>query len=127
MAAKMKQAFQEFCEDIFVTAVEGGIDYWFIHTPHTYDPDLGRIEGTPYGEEEPVVIDLAVVWAGVNSLIALGDDLPNKLEGTPVGDLARLLEHHDAEGWLPDLLNIIDAEYADYIVQYGLFGDLVYG
>lgn len=109
---------------VFVTALEGGIGYWSRCSRYRWGikDDNGRVteasdfiaviedeDGTEY------VIDRAVITRGIRLATEHGDwNAYHKaaLSALTFGNYADL-----------DL----DAETADLIVQFGLFGELVYG
>ena len=139
MASKMKREFEnlmerkEFLEDTFTTAIEGGINYWFI--VNHYSPD----KHVATGEEEAdsgnfsdayITLDTDVIHDGILKLIILAyksvgtgyGDIPPESD---VGRLATALRsHYETHGYRHlDL----DAGDADIIVQYALYDELVYG
>lgn len=113
---------EQTLEDLVVTAIEGGINYWaLLHN---------EIEGF-YAEEDPQESTSIVVWHRLR-------------DGKPVGFSDQ--EEDEGEIWaltLEKLLNGIkinaekrpfdsnlenmDAVTADCIFQYALFGDIIYG
>ena len=133
---------KQFLFDVFVTALEGGIDYWFISTtyhhakPDPEDTGSGSFEGKCYdldgffarghedGESKRLTINAATVEKGLYLIRNGGSDL------NAAGKALHM--HHalrakviGAEGVLN--ANDIDAELADCIVQIGLFGEVIYG
>ena len=133
---------KQFLFDVFVTALEGGIDYWFVVTSYRHakaDPEgtgPGAFEGKCYdldgfyargheeGESTRLLINAATVEKGLYLIRSGGSDL------NAAGKALHM--HHalrskviGAEGVLN--ANDIDAELADCIVQIGLFGEVVYG
>jgi hypothetical protein len=115
---------------VFTTALEGGINYWSACSVYRWSVDVdGRQEEAKdfiavitetEDEDEPEhVIDYHVVRRGANRLykhlIDLGDEA-NQYHLRAMRDLAR--------GNWDDL--DFDADTADMVVQFGLFGELVY-
>lgn len=133
---------KQFLFDVFVTALEGGIGYWFVCSKYHHsipDPDgkgpgsfEGRCEdldgffatGHEDGESKRLRINAAVIEKGLYLIRTAGSDL------NEAGKALHM--HHSlrakvigAEGVL-DACDI-DAELADCIVQAGLFGEVIYG
>lgn len=135
MASKMKREFEnemerkEFLEDTFITAVEGGINYWFIVAQYFVDAHIA----VGYEEEQSekftdcsICLDRDVIHDGILKLIKLAEtgygDIPPESD---VGRLATALRsHYETHGYR--YLDL-DAGDADIIVQYALYDDLVYG
>ena len=108
-----------FVHDVFTTACEGGIDYWAEFSEyrwkHDGEPDLWTFGATIVedGESEPVTIGRYVILAGIRKILT-GD------HGSLLRDnLVRAIQHDDA--------GEVDADFADSIVQVGLFGEVRYG
>jgi len=133
MASKMKREFENqlerkgFLEDTFITAVEGGINYWFI--VNEYYPDkhiaIGEEEDWGASSNANITLDTDVIHDGILKLIKLAEtgygDIPPESD---VGKLATALRsHYETHGYRHlDL----DAGDADIIVQYALYDELVY-
>lgn len=113
--------------DIFVTAIEGGINYWaevskyiwtddsghedpigFHATIHDIDADLG---------DEGLEITRATIAKGVGKYVDWAKDHSNGY----LREAARCMRY----GKWDDL--DIDAEIADAILQFGALGELTYG
>lgn len=106
-----------FFTDILTTAVEGGIDHWASARRHELsDAGYRRVEVNDHdGELEWQLLDAAVVARGVALILQ---------DGQTVLDAhwaAMLREARAANN-----SSLIDAELADYIVQVGLFGEVVF-
>ena len=139
MASKMKQAFeehQEFIQDTFITACEGGINYW--HNCISYDHKKGIYKGWDVEDNEfRDDVTFSTIREGIEALIALVDDdyvnsdirFGVKGEQIPaesrIGILAKNLHTH-YPNYQYDLLDI-DAGDADIIVQFAMFGTVIYG
>ncbi len=135
MASKMKREFEnlmerkEFLEDTFITAIEGGINYWFIVTEYNPDKHIAigeEEEDTETFSDAYIALDTDVIHDGILKLIKLAEtgygDIPPESD---VGRLATALRsHYETHGYRHlDL----DAGDADIIVQYALYDELVYG
>lgn len=127
-------ARREFLGDVITGAVEGGTGYWAQVSQYQYEMDgevrvcVGRRHGddpravlhplrddeTGY-EEEGKELTLDVVEAGIARIA----DPTFKINSTLRGAILAASATNDA--------GEIDAEGADYIVQAGLLGEVVYG
>lgn len=106
---------QQDIDDIMCTALEGGINQWVDRKPVPYGMDF---RGADYAHE--------VLTRGGSLLIAT-DDEPDELhELTLEKFLAGIQMYMDRYGFIDDAANV-DAGDADMIVQFALFGKLVYG
>jgi hypothetical protein len=106
-----------FFTDILTTAVEGGIDHWASTRRHELgDAGYRRLEVNDHdGELEWQLLDVTVVARGVDLILQDGQTL--------LADrFAGMLRVARAAG----NSSFIDAELADYIVQVGLFGEVVF-
>lgn len=135
MASKMKREFEnlmerkEFLEDTFTTAIEGGINYWFIVTHYSPDKHIAtgeEEEDTGNFSDAYITLDTDVIHDGILKLIKLAEtgygDIPPESD---VGRLATALRsHYETHGYR--YLDL-DAGDADIIVQYALYDELVYG
>jgi hypothetical protein len=117
---------KQFIFDIFITALEGGIDYWaVVEEYHHSKEDKEDLEGffakvsDCEGEEafpDNSIIDKDIIVKGINKII---NDKDLKI---PEETRKRIKE--------ADRLNdagLIDADDADCIVQVGLMGEIVFG
>lgn len=113
----------EFVHDVFVTACEGGINYWAeVDQYHWSDgngnDDLFGFFAVIHDGEDPTKfrVDASVIANGLQRVSAgpvehLGEGLrANIVKATIAGDAGE-----------------IDANDADTIVQVGLFGRIIYG
>lgn len=125
----------QFLFDVFVTALEGGIGYWSVcekYHNHTgkgsYGEDaisdfyavISDSEGDDFADER---IDIDVIARGIGLFVKYvrGTD-----DGKPLAAdhyWRQFLEANDSNGDEGDY----DADVADAIVQFGLFGEVVYG
>lgn len=96
-------------EDILVTALEGGINYWADVTSYGRNDGvlMAHIVPNDGDDFEPMLIHTGHIQQGVD----------------------RLCEKWSARGrYCQDLLNDnVDAETADAVVQYAVLGKIMYG
>lgn len=110
--------------DIFTTALEGGINYWAAARKYRWslngagqDEDLTGFEATVVDlEGETYVINADVLDAGLRRAQKAG-----YLKGSYQARALQGLYFKGSEQ------ADFDATTADIVVQYGLFGELVYG
>jgi len=106
-----------FFTDILTTAVDGGLDHWAsTRRPELSEAGYRRVEVTDHdGELDWQLLDAAVVARGVALILQDGQ--------TVLDDhwAALLREARAASN-----SSLIDGELADYIVQVGLFGEVVF-
>ena len=109
---------QEDIDDIMCTALEGGITYWCKEAEVA-----GDYLGT-YGSEQ----------ISRNGILKLHDNDEDKIYELTLEKFLKGLELFIIKN--PNRINIengridpgeIDAQYADMIIQYALFGEIVYG
>jgi hypothetical protein len=109
--------------DEFVTAIEGGITYW--SEVVQYDPDWPEWFATIIDiEGQSHRINEATIRLGLRRLADAGANTPSPFQR--IRDAARSLLYSggkDTEAWE----DVQDADTADMVVQYALFGELVYG
>jgi hypothetical protein len=91
----------EDIENLFVTAIEGGINYWAM--VDVYRPSSVYAKVYAYEEDKFYVIDREVIIKGVQLIASQKDNF----------NLTEFIENHDAND-------------ADWVVQLGLFGELTY-
>lgn len=117
----------EFLSDIVVTAVEGGISYWCDIIKYETGENPAHTKALIEEEdEEPKTIDIQVIINGINKM--LENPPVNKSKSTAIAT------YYQVFCWLTDALKdpkennvMIDADVADTVVQFGLFGELRYG
>jgi hypothetical protein len=114
-------------EDLFVTALEGGSNYWAYLSNKTCDTIRNAVSNGSFSEATWKAIheyDVKIPVKDVES----GDEL-----GVLTRDLIaqRMLTIHEDKGVLGCLINILnedfDAEDADAVFQYLLMGEIVFG
>lgn len=106
---------RQFVDDVVCTAFEGGINYWCSRQV----PSEARPEGAEYGSD--------YISRGGSNTIYVSDDNGGEEDETHVLTLQNF-----AEGFVKWAINtandnILDAEDADQVIQYALFGEAVYG
>ena len=112
---------REDVDDIMVAALEGGISYWSTKAEVVgkYLADYASEQISRGGsllihicdEEEPRLLDLDAFTKGVELLVINGDDKYGAFPGWP----------------RPNDLCKVDGMIADWIIQYALFGEIVFG
>lgn len=117
----------DMVENIIVTAIEGGSNYWYSIPDHSYDV-IKSLEPT-----QPVSIGLARAVMTHRIDIEI-DDIE---DDEPVGTLSynkikeRLQTAHEDESVMRHLMAFIqedyDADNADVVFQYLVMGEVVYG
>lgn len=103
----------QFLRDILTTAVEGGINYWAAFTAVERNEDLDVIgfEGCDIEDDE-------------TRFSCVLSDVVTGLGKVTSGEF----EHAELLGYvLEQDACMIDADFADTIIQLGLFGEIVYG
>ena len=109
--------------DEFVTAIEGGIDYWARVYEYGRDrPDWFAVIVDIDGIEHRVTED--TIRLGFQRLADAGANTPSPFQR--IRDAARSLLYsggEDIEAWE----DVQDADTADMVVQFGLLGEVVYG
>ena len=97
--------------DIFVTAMEGGINYWAIIKDYVPDETKASIVDKEDDEAPHYHVTEDTIY---NGLVKYLKSEAKKANHTPWPGLLIFLEQHDATD-------------ADCIVQLGLFGEIQYG
>jgi hypothetical protein len=119
----MKSITYRHIEDIFVTALEGGSNYWYFLD----DMAVNKIKHeTPELQGEPLSIRMArAVWtAGV--AIPVRDYETNDLLGEVKRNsmTAAIKAYKQSRGYFD--IDQIDASEADWIFQYAVMGEIVF-
>lgn len=110
-------ARQQFLNDVLITAVEGGINYWAEVSDYDHGDDVRvasvRILDLEDGREYRLTAKMLAnpIMQIINGPVQVRDDIR-----IAIFDGERLLDAAE-----------IDAECADVIVQVALFGRIVYG
>lgn len=135
--------YEEFTHDVFVTACEGGINYWadvsnYYHkdSPHVdfhgwsavlrVDDEDGNNSFSIY------TLNQQTIEAGIHRLIhhfktSQPESYSHPLIQSMVDEVGFELYKADKTDDYERPSSMHDIEWADIIVQYGLFGELVYG
>lgn len=95
-------------KDIFVTALEGGSNYWLIIDNWCLEDHIATVTDTETNLLTKHQVDLITIKQGFQKLYAENSDWSRKR-------IFNLLNEN------------YDAEDADVVLQYGLFGELIYG
>lgn len=106
-----------FLQDVFVTALEGGIGYWSQATLYRPGEDGdSRFKAEVVDEDDAeLVIDASTILEGLSRSLDSRARINSRLQA----DIRSALDEQCAGN--------IDADAADVIVQFGLFGEIVYG
>lgn len=113
-------AWAEICEAVWVTALEGGCNYWIDRVD--YDSKFSIKSGTDLLKNFEVTIHHnADDWEGDDGEVTKGKSLDIVALG--INNLPPEVKLSIMNPYTCD----IDAEIADQIVQTGLFGSAVYG
>ena len=135
---------QDIEHSVFVTAIEGGINYWSTIQgyKHSIDEwyanilDLGRLDERDQEvalvENDWVRVDREVIRQGMRVLVGETDESreANRIDpGSLHAKLSFALATVVASGFTMygALEDLLDADTADMIVQAGLFGEVIYG
>jgi hypothetical protein len=105
---------KEFINDVFVTALEGGINYWAAVDVYRPSRTMAIIRDTDR-DNAPYTINAAVIRRGINLIV---HDNINICD-----DIAKAVVWGNARNDAGD----IDAVVADCIIQAGLFDEVIYG
>lgn len=120
-----ENSYEQYAKDVFETAIEGGINYWAdIYEEVTDDEGrnwYAKIE--PEGNGTGSVLDWWTIMSGTQRLVAQ----PEANDVTTVTQVIAVLKEAAETDDYEKFLNMYDVEWADIIVQYGLFGELVFG
>ena len=143
MEALEKLEDKELLKDLFVTAIEGGINYWSNVTvyKHSIDDWFAIIETddiTENADGDVIIGDLVTLRIDENTIMKGIKLFAKELERDDVQDWNEESEHAQMARYSAALIssngavNLFDAYGydvigADCIVQMGLFGEVVYG
>lgn len=105
-------------DDLLITALEGGINYW------CYKVEALGME-FPNPDNYLGITNALINGQKVRFYDAESDDVWD----LTIGDLLVGIKRYCQESgtFLSNLMDMHDAESADYIIQYALFGELVFG
>jgi len=109
----------EDINDLMVTALEGGINYWC---------NEATIKDIPKGMEENIIYASdAIGYGGTLILFDYESDEKHELNQEKFLRGVKMAMEHFDYGSFEDLFDNHDAETADCIVQFALFGEIVFG
>ena len=97
----MTISYEQYAKDVFDTAIEGGINYWA--DIYEVSNDEGR---------------------GWYAKLTVSDSYE---AGSLISQVVAVLKEAAETDDYEKFLNMYDVEWTDIIVQYGLFGELVFG
>lgn len=131
-------AYSRFLLDIFVTACEGGLNYWFDIDAYRWsvgglgeesDPVNFRATGVDRETGEWYEINRQVVSRGLDRILGCDASFAgHEIEaGSPIHALVSDAATYDEQLDEYDVNTLVDADVADCIIQAGLFGDVRYG
>jgi hypothetical protein len=121
---RMRNYSDQFLFDIFITACEGGVNYWAAFLKYHWRDKDGSEDLTGFyakvydeedEEEEEFVVNAEVIRKGLNAV--QGKDF--RVGSGILGNILLGIRNDDASD--------IDADAADVIIQAGLFNGIVYG
>jgi len=135
--------YAEFAHDVFVTACEGGINHWadvsnYYHkdSPHvnfhgwsavlTVDNEDNNNSFSVYTLNQQT-IEIAIHRLIKHFKESQPESYSHPFLQSEVERLGFALFKAEKANDYEAISNILDAEWADIIVQYGLFSELVYG
>jgi hypothetical protein len=114
-------------EDLFVTALEGGSDYWCQFSDESYDAVRDAVPNGSFSE---------ATWKAISEFdvkIRIYDAESGDMLGLLTRELItqRMVSMHEDKGVLSCMINILnedfDATDADVVFQYLLMGEIVFG
>lgn len=118
---------KEDIADLIVTALEGGINYWCRKAVIKKNAVTGDYFGVKPEDQDKVKYASDVISYG-GTLILFDAETPDKWELTPENvqkGIQMYCENHDIAP--SELMDFYDAGDADCIIQYALFGKIVFG
>ena len=124
-----ENSYEQYAKDVFETAIEGGINYWAdIYEEVTDDEGRGwyaklTVSEDYYEDGTGSVLDWWTIMSGTQRLVMQ----PEANDVTTVTQVIAVLKEAAETDDYEKFLNMYDVEWTDIIVQYGLFGELVFG
>ena len=134
---------KELLKDLFVTAIEGGIDYWanvtaYKHSVGEWFATIETDDITENADGDIIIGDLVTLRIDENTIMKGIKLFAKELERDDVQDWNEESEHAQMARYSAALIssngavNLFDAYGydvigADCIVQMGLFGEVIYG
>jgi len=113
--------------DLMVAALEGGINYWCRKAEMKKD-GIGGFDGVTLEDEEKLVYGNDIIGMG-GTLILYDAESSDKWELNKekfMQGLVKTLEWGDFKN-VDELMDNHDAETADVLVQFAVFGELTFG
>lgn len=115
----------EFLRDVFVTACEGGINYWAFVQEYSWS-DLDRYYARILDAEDEYVVNRALINRGLRRIHRAAERPPVEGKRTSVPYLS-----HSTARRISQMLRVrdageLDADDADVVVQVGLFNEVRY-
>ena len=134
----MTISYEQYAKDVFETAIEGGINYWADIYEVSNDEGRGwyaklTVSDDYYEDGAGSVIDWWTIMAGTQRLVTQPEVMQPEGSGvfyeagSLISQVVAVLKEAAATDDYEKFLNMYDVEWADIIVQYGLFGELVFG
>ncbi len=116
---------QQLTRDILSIAAQGGINYWADGLKHKFSAESCEfrvVEQEPSTDDAPLSFDITAetVQKGIETMFQKA--IKNHLTSTSPEILSCILR-----ALVEDDASYIDADAADAIIQFGCFGELVYG
>jgi len=134
----MTISYEQYAKDVFETAIEGGINYWA--DIYEVSDDEGRgwyakltVSDSYYEDGAGSVLDWWTVMSGTQRLVTQPEVMQPEGSGvyyeagSLISQVVAVLKEAAATDDYEKFLNMYDVEWTDIIVQYGLFGELVFG
>jgi hypothetical protein len=117
----------EQMQDIMVTALEGGINYWCGKAEMVKDTVGGGFEGVSLENEEKVVYASDIIGKGGKlKLYDAESDDTWELDREKLLNGIKKYMVENGYGNMEELIDNHDADVADLIVQYALFNEQVF-
>ncbi len=129
----MTISYEQYAKDVFDTAIEGGINYWADIYEVSNDEGRGwyaklTVSDDYYDDGAGSVLDWWTVMSGTQRLATQPEGSGVNYEaGSLISQVVAVLKEAAETDDYEKFLNMYDVEWADIIVQYGLFGELVFG
>jgi len=116
----------EEINDLIVTALEGGINYWCRKAIKKVDPDGNWFGVAPENQDKIVYASDLIGYGGV--LTICDAESSDKWELTLENMLKGIQMHcTNKKVSVAELMDDYDADDADAVVQYALFNEIVFG
>jgi hypothetical protein len=121
-----KQVTDQWHEDLIVTAIEGGSNYWYLFPEESMD----LIENATFGSHEPFSIRL---WKAIQTGISI--PVYDIEDESRIGEISiesitkgeKLMAEQQSQHWQDAVNEMGDAITADVWFQFCSLGEIVYG